>query len=80
MPDFLLEKRITRKRALIDRKLFTLQNLEFIAPVRKSNTRVEKEYELYEFLLTSHQVAEAIKNYPNLPTEIEQWAPIDDLQ
>lgn len=50
------------------------QNLEFLLPVSGMNSKVEKEYQYYKFVLTSQQVVEAVKNYSGLPTEISQWA------
>lgn len=50
------------------------QNLEFLLPVSGMNSKVEKEYQYYKFVLTSQQVIEAVKNYSGLPTEISQWA------
>lgn len=38
------------------------------------NSKVEKEYQYYKFVLTSQQVIEAVKNYSGLPTEVSQWA------
>lgn len=50
------------------------QNLEFLLPVSGMNSKVEKEYQYYKFVLTSQQVIEAVKNYSGLPTEVSQWA------
>lgn len=36
--------------------------------------RIEKEYQTYEFALTSNQVMEAVKNFQGLPTDVVQWA------
>lgn len=53
---------------------FSLQNLELLTPVGGTNTRTDKEYQYYKFLLSPGQILEAIKNYPGLPTEVAQWA------
>ena len=53
------------------------QNLEFLLPVGGMNSKVEKEYQYYKFLLTPQQVLEAVKNYSGLPTEVAQWAVIN---
>lgn len=43
-------------------------------PVSGMNSKVEKEYQYYKFLLTPQQVTEAVKNYSGLPTEVSQWS------
>lgn len=52
---------------------FFSQNLELIIPAGTVQ-RIEKEYQTYEFALSSNQVMEAVKNYQDLPTGIVQWA------
>ncbi|XP_015602617.1 origin recognition complex subunit 4 [Cephus cinctus] len=62
------------QRPVIMKAFEHIKNLEFLAPIAGTNTRVEKEYEFFKFLLTPHQVMEAVKNYSGLPTEVAQWA------
>ncbi|XP_003695008.1 origin recognition complex subunit 4 [Apis florea] len=67
----------TVQKPVIMKAFEHIKNLEFILPVTGMNSKVEKEYQYYKFLLTSQQVMEAVKNYSGLPTEVSQWAVIN---
>ncbi|XP_012274569.1 origin recognition complex subunit 4 [Orussus abietinus] len=62
------------QRPVIMKAFEHIKNLEFLIPVGGTNTRTEKEYQLYKFLLSPQQVMNAVKSYPGLPTEVSQWA------
>ncbi|XP_043599414.1 origin recognition complex subunit 4 [Bombus pyrosoma] len=64
----------TVQRPVIMKAFEHIKNLEFLLPVSGMNSKVEKEYQYYKFVLTSQQVIEAVKNYSGLPTEVSQWA------
>ncbi|XP_062550599.1 origin recognition complex subunit 4 [Armigeres subalbatus] len=51
-----------------------VKNLELIAPVSSSTSKIQKEYQLHRLLLTHGQINQAVSKTPNLPTEICQWA------
>lgn len=51
-----------------------VKNLEIIAPVCGSSSKVQKEYQLHRLLLTYGQINQAVVKTPNLPTEVSQWA------
>lgn len=51
-----------------------VKNLELIAPVCGSSSKVQKEYQLHRLLLTYGQINQAVMKTPNLPTELCQWA------
>lgn len=51
-----------------------LKNLEIILPVGSTTGKVQKEFEMHKLDLTFDQIKTATKKYPNLPTEIGQWA------
>ncbi|XP_046617948.1 origin recognition complex subunit 4 [Neodiprion virginianus] len=69
----------TVQRPVIMKAFEHIKNLELIQPVGGPNTRVEKEHQLYKFSLGWQQIADAVKNYPELPTEVSQWA-VSSLQ
>lgn len=62
------------QRPVIMKAFEHIKNLELLIPVGGTNTRTEKEYQYYKFLLTPEQILDALKNYPSLPTEVKQWA------
>ncbi|XP_043474076.1 origin recognition complex subunit 4 [Leptopilina heterotoma] len=62
------------QRPVIVKAFEHIKNLEILQPIGSSNSRVEKEYQFYKFILTPQQVLDAVKNYANLPTEVHQWA------
>ncbi|XP_076625626.1 origin recognition complex subunit 4 [Colletes latitarsis] len=62
------------QRPVVMKAFEHIKNLEIIMPVSGINSKVEKEYQYYKFLLTPQQVMEAVKNYPGLPTEVSQWS------
>ncbi|XP_053979921.1 origin recognition complex subunit 4 [Hylaeus anthracinus] len=62
------------QRPVIMKAFEHIKNLEIVMPVSGMNSKVEKEYQYYKFLLTPQQVMEAVKNYPGLPTEVSQWS------
>lgn len=62
------------QRPVIMKAFEHIKNLEILTPVSGINSKAEKEYQYYKFLLTPQQVMEAVKNYPGLPTEVSQWA------
>ncbi|KZC05831.1 Origin recognition complex subunit 4 [Dufourea novaeangliae] len=62
------------QRPVIMKAFEHIKNLEILMPVSGMNSKVEKEYQYYKFLLTPQQVMDAVKNYPGLPTEVSQWA------
>ncbi|KAL5284111.1 ORC4 family protein [Megaselia abdita] len=51
-----------------------LKKLEIILPVSSITGKVQKEFQMHKLALTFDQIKTAIKKYPNLPTEIGQWA------
>ncbi|KAK0175710.1 hypothetical protein PV327_009439 [Microctonus hyperodae] len=61
------------QRPVIMKAFEHIKNLELLAPVGGTNSKSEKEYQYYKFLLTPQQVIEAVKNYPELPTDVKQW-------
>lgn len=53
----------------------TFQTLELIRPVEGvSTSKVQKEFVVYNILVTSEQMTAALSKYPNLPTEVKQLA------
>lgn len=55
--------------------LLSLQTLELIRPVEGvSASKVQKEFVVYNILVTSEQMTAALSKYPNLPTEVKQLA------
>ncbi|XP_033336285.1 origin recognition complex subunit 4 [Megalopta genalis] len=62
------------QRPVIMKAFEHIKNLEILMPTSGINSKVEKEYQYYKFLLTSQQVMDAVKNYPGIPTEVSQWA------
>ncbi|XP_065085183.1 origin recognition complex subunit 4 [Ochlerotatus camptorhynchus] len=61
-------------RSVILKAYEHIKNLELIAPVSGSTSKVQKEYQLHRLLLTYGQINQAVGKTPNLPTEICQWA------
>lgn len=61
-------------RSVILKAYEHIKNLELIAPVSGSASKVQKEYQLHRLLLTYGQISQAVGKTPNLPTEICQWA------
>ena len=56
-------------------KFSCLQTLELIRPVEGiSSSKVQKEFVVYNILVTSEQLSAAISKYPGLPTEVKQLA------
>uniref|UniRef100_A0A1B6E7S1 Origin recognition complex subunit 4 n=1 Tax=Clastoptera arizonana TaxID=38151 RepID=A0A1B6E7S1_9HEMI len=55
-----------------------IKDLEIIVPINRQTGggRVQKEYQLYNFLLTKEQIREAVQNFVGLPTDVSQWARI----
>lgn len=51
-----------------------LINLEIISPVRSNSGKVQKEFQMHNLELHLDQIKVAIKKYPQLPTEVRQWA------
>ncbi|XP_057364508.1 origin recognition complex subunit 4-like [Daphnia carinata] len=52
-----------------------LETLELIRPVEGiSSSKVQKEFVVYNILVTSEQLSAAISKYPGLPTEVKQLA------
>lgn len=49
-----------------------LRHQEFIASFG-ADVKVQKEHQMYKFLLFDEQIQNAVQKYENLPTEIEQW-------
>lgn len=61
-------------RSVILKAYEHIKNLELIAPVSGSTSKVQKEYQLHRLLLTYGQINQSVSKTPNLPTEICQWA------
>lgn len=61
-------------RSVILKAYEHIKNLELIAPVSGSSSKVQKEYQLHRLLVTYGQISQAVGKTPNLPTEICQWA------
>jgi len=61
---------------LIAMKAFEhLETLELIRPVDGiSSSKIQKEFVVYNVLVTSQQLSAGLLKYPNLPTEVRQWA------
>lgn len=57
----------------IIKKIF-FKKLELISLLNSCMVRTQKEYQFFKLLVTSRQIAEAIRNYQGLPTEVAQWA------
>lgn len=53
---------------------YFLQNLEFILPVGITGKKIQKEFQLYHFVLTKDQVTSAVNSYSGIPTDVSQWA------
>ncbi|XP_013785091.1 origin recognition complex subunit 4-like [Limulus polyphemus] len=51
-----------------------LQTLELVIPMTGSTLTTPKPFRLVRVLMDPIQVKEALQRYPNLPTELEQWA------
>lgn len=51
-----------------------LINLEMITPVGVTSGKVQKEFQMHNIELVLDQLNTAIKKYPQLPTDIRQWA------
>ncbi|XP_076366862.1 origin recognition complex subunit 4 isoform X2 [Tachypleus tridentatus] len=51
-----------------------LQTLELVKPITGGALRTPKPFRLVRVLMDPIQVHEALQRYPNLPTELEQWA------
>lgn len=63
------------QRSVILKAFERIKALELIAPFSGSTGRnVQKEYHLYNFLLTKQQIKEAVHNYSGLPTDVSRWA------
>lgn len=59
----------------LSEKYCCFQALELISPCSGSTGRnVQKEYHLYNLLLTKQQIMEAVHNYSGLPTDVSRWA------
>ncbi|XP_034242754.1 origin recognition complex subunit 4 [Thrips palmi] len=50
-----------------------LKALEFIKPV-SSSSQVLKEFQMFNLMLVTDEIREAVNNYQGLPTEVSQWA------
>ncbi|XP_067004384.2 origin recognition complex subunit 4 isoform X1 [Anabrus simplex] len=61
-------------RSVILKAYEHIKNLELIIPVKGCSRHVQKEHQMHHFLPLSEQVNTAVKEYQNLPTEVEQWA------
>jgi len=52
-----------------------LETLELVRPVDGTqSSKIQKEFVVYHVLVTSEQLSAALLKYPNLPTEVKQWA------
>lgn len=53
----------------------SFQTLELIRPVEGvSVSKMQKGFVAYYVIVTSEQIAAALHKFPNLPTEVKQWA------
>ena len=48
--------------------------LELVRVAEGSGTRIQKEYRAMTLLITSAQLTDGLKTYPNCPSELKQWA------
>jgi hypothetical protein len=56
--------------------MFSFQYLELIAPLTASQAanKVQNNFQMHRLLLTYTQIDRAVANYPQLPTDVTQWA------
>lgn len=51
-----------------------LKKLELINPIGATTGKVQKEFQMHRLELLMDQIKTAFKKYPNMPTEVAQWA------
>jgi len=62
-------------RLIAIKALEHLETLELIRPVDGiASSKIQKEFVVYNVLVTSQQLSAALLKYPNLPTEVKQYA------
>ncbi|KAK3913323.1 Origin recognition complex subunit 4 [Frankliniella fusca] len=66
-------KTMTVDRQVVVKAFEHLKSLEFIRPVTTSS-HVLKEFQMFNLMLLTDEIREAVNNYHGLPTEVSQWA------
>lgn len=66
-------KTMTVDRQVVVKAFEHLKSLEFIRPVSTSS-QVLKEFQMFNLMLITDEIREAVNNYQGLPTEVSQWA------
>lgn len=54
--------------------LFYFKDLQIVSMIQATGSKVQKDYQLCKLLVTHQQIEEAVKKYPQLPSEVVQWA------
>lgn len=66
-------KTMNVERQVVFKGFEHLKCLEFIKPV-SSSSQVLKEFQMFNLMLVTNEIREAVNNYQGLPTEVTQWA------
>ncbi|XP_075215104.1 origin recognition complex subunit 4 isoform X4 [Lycorma delicatula] len=62
------------QRPVIFKAFERIKHLELISPVNPSAKNIQREFQLYNFLLTKEQVTTTVNRYSGIPTDVTQWA------
>lgn len=62
------------ERPIVLKAFEHLLNVELITPIGSNSGKVQKEFQMHNLDLNFDQIKAAVKKYPQLPTEIRQWA------
>lgn len=53
---------------------FSLQHEALITPANETSSKVQKEFQMLKLNIMTCRINKAVNKYPQLPTEISQWA------
>lgn len=53
---------------------YSFKMLEVFVPINAAAAKVQQEFQMHKLLLTNGQIKKIVTSYPNLPTDISQWA------
>lgn len=48
--------------------------LEIFVPISTMAAKVQREFQMHKLLLTNMQIRQLVNSYPQLPTDVKQWA------
>lgn len=48
--------------------------MQIVSMIYTAGSKIQKEYQFCKLLVTPQQISDAIKKYPQLPSEVIQWS------